>query len=56
MIDFLLDFRNPVLLGIIATALFMGLIVLGFKLYIEPLIKKIKKLEEELKTKNSSNP
>lgn len=48
MIDFLFDFKNPVLLGLIATLAFAGLTLLFFRLYILPLTKKYLQLKEQV--------
>ena len=57
MIDFLLNFKNPVFLGLIATVLFVGFSLLFYKLYILPLKKendKLKKHVEELQKEMKS--
>jgi len=48
MIDFLLDFRNPVTLGLVATFAFAGFSLLFFKLYILPITKKYLQLKEQI--------
>lgn len=48
MIDFLLNFNNPVLLGLIATFVFTGLSLLFFRLYILPMTKKYLQLKEQV--------
>lgn len=48
MIDFLLDFRNPVTLGLVATIAFAGFSLLFFRLYILPITKKYLQLKEQI--------
>lgn len=48
MIDFLLNFKNPVTLGLVATLLFTGFSLLFFRLYILPMTRKYLKLKEQI--------
>lgn len=50
MTDFLLNFRNPVILGLFATVLFTGLSLLFFRLYILPITRKYLQLKEQIET------